>query len=199
MPAIRATFERLKRRLMRRGASHEDAEDFIQEAFARLVAYQQRSDVRDSDAFLARTALNLATDEGRRRQRRRIHHEPVENQAEINAFEAQAAALSDAQRSAQQQALMQRVQALQAQTAHSSREVDATRAAAMTQIADAAQPVIAEVYASKACGLLFDRSSALGGNFGNDLTAGVVAALDARLPTVTVERVRLPQEQAGAH
>lgn len=64
---------------MRRGASHEDAEDFIQEAFLRLIAYQEQSDVRDPDAFLARTALNLATDEGRRRQRRKIHHEPVEN------------------------------------------------------------------------------------------------------------------------
>lgn len=119
-------------------------------------------------------------------------------EAEAQAFEAQAASLSEAQRNAQQQALMQRLQALQAQAAHSGQEVEATRAAAMTQIANAAQPVIAEVYASKSCGLLFDRGSALGGNFGNDLTAGVVAALDARLPSITVERVRLPQQAGGA-
>lgn len=118
-------------------------------------------------------------------------------EAEAQTFEAQAGSLSEAERNAQQQALMQRLQALQAQAAHSGQEVEATRAAAMTQIANAAQPVIAEVYASKGCGLLFDRASALGGNFGNDLTAGVVAALDARLPGVTVERVRLPQQPAG--
>lgn len=53
---------------------------------------------------------------------------------------------------AERNTLMQRVQALQAQTAHSAREIEATRAAAMTQIADAAQPVIAEVYASKPVG-----------------------------------------------
>jgi Skp family chaperone for outer membrane proteins len=121
--------------------------------------------------------------------------QPLE--AEAQAFEAQAASLSEAQRAERQQALMQRLQALQAQAAHNGQEVEATRAAAMTQIANAAQPAIAEVYASKSCGLLFDRTSALGGNFGNDLTAGVVAALDARLPSITVERVRLPQQPAG--
>ncbi|NWP19899.1 OmpH family outer membrane protein, partial [Escherichia coli] len=42
-------------------------------------------------------------------------------------------------------------------------------------------------------GLLFDRASALGGNFGNDLTAEVVAGLDARLPAIAFDRERLPQ------
>ncbi|MFC7379184.1 OmpH family outer membrane protein [Brevundimonas sp. GCM10030266] len=121
--------------------------------------------------------------------------QPLE--AEAQAFETQAASLPEAQRNERQQALLQRVQALQAQAAHNAREVEATRMAAMSRIADAAQPVIAEVYASKNCGLLFDRGSALGGNFGNDLTAGVVAALDARLPTLTFERERLPLQPAG--
>ena len=121
--------------------------------------------------------------------------QPLE--AEAQAFEAQAASLSEAQRVERQQALMQRLQALQAQAAHNAREVEATRMAAMNRIADAAQPAIAEVYASKNCGLLFDRGSALGGNLGNDLTGGVVAALHARLPSITVERERLPQQPAG--
>lgn len=116
---------------------------------------------------------------------------PIE--ADAQAFEREAAALSEARRDERRQALAQRVQALQQQAAHNSREIEATRAKVLEQIANAAQPVIAQVYASKACGLLFDRATALGGNFGNDLTAEVVAALDARMSTITFDRERLPQ------
>lgn len=78
MSGFRDIFERLRRRLVRRGASHEDAEDFIQEAFARLAARQDGEDIRQPEAFLARTAMNLATDEARRRRRRRIADQPVD-------------------------------------------------------------------------------------------------------------------------
>ena len=81
MYGFRATFERLRRRLVRRGATHEDAEDFIQEAFLRLTAYQAKSVVHEPEAFLTRTALNLATDEARRRGRRRLADRPVEDMA----------------------------------------------------------------------------------------------------------------------
>lgn len=66
---------------MRRGATHEDAEDFIQEAFLRLTAYQAKNAVHEPEAFLARTAMNLATDEARRRGRRRLVDAPVEDMA----------------------------------------------------------------------------------------------------------------------
>ena len=67
----------------------------------------------------------------------------------------------------------------------------------MSRIATEAQPVIAEVYGQKNCGLLFDRNSALGGNFANDLTADVVTALDTRIQTITFERELLPQQPAA--
>ncbi|WP_292020612.1 MULTISPECIES: OmpH family outer membrane protein [unclassified Brevundimonas] len=116
---------------------------------------------------------------------------PIE--ADAQAFEREAAGLSEARRDERRQALAQRIQVLQQQAAHNSREIEATRAKVLEQIANAAQPVIAQVYASKACGLLFDRATALGGNFGNDLTAEVVAALDARMSTIAFDRERLPQ------
>lgn len=81
MSGFHDIFERLKRRLMRRGASHEDAEDFIQEAFARLTVEQSRQSIRQPEAFLFRTAANLATDEARRRKRRRIVGRPIEEMA----------------------------------------------------------------------------------------------------------------------
>lgn len=79
MSSFRDTFERLRRKLVRRGASREDAEDFIQEAFARLAAYRGEEPIKAPEAFLTRTAFNLATDEARRRQRRRIIDKPVED------------------------------------------------------------------------------------------------------------------------
>lgn len=124
-------------------------------------------------------------------------------QAEIDAerapLEAEAQALEGQADSPQirtrRQALAENWQALQRKAAHTSREIDATRAKALERIANEAQPVIAEVYAQKNCGLLFDRNSALGGNFANDLTADVVRALDANIRTIDFERERLPDAQ----
>ena len=110
-------------------------------------------------------------------------------ETEISALEGQGDSPARA-------ALAQRWQALQRQATHDSAEIDATRAAVLERIANEAQPVIAQAYTAKNCGLLFDRTSALGGNFANDLTADVVSLLDARIQTITIERERLPQQAA---
>jgi Skp family chaperone for outer membrane proteins len=123
-------------------------------------------------------------------------------QAEIDAqrtpLETEARALEgqpdNAQTRPRREALASRWQALQQAAAHNSREIEATRAKALDRIANEAQPVIAQVYGQKKCGLLFDRGAALGGNFANDLTADVVRGLDARLQTISFERERLPQQ-----
>ena len=56
---------KLRRLLRSRGASRDDADDLIQEAFLRLEVYCREHEVRQTEAFLVRTALNLATDRGR--------------------------------------------------------------------------------------------------------------------------------------
>ncbi len=104
----------------------------------------------------------------------------------------------NAQLKQRRDALGERWQALRLQAAHDSREIEATRAKAQDRIATEAQPVIAQVYGQKKCGLLFDRNSALGGNFANDLTAEVVLGLDARIQAMSFERERLPREPARA-
>ena len=113
-------------------------------------------------------------------------------EAEVRALEGQPDNAANRQK---REAAAARWQALQAKAAHDSREIDATRVQAMNRIATEAQPLIAQVYGQKRCGLLFDRSSALGGNFANDLTSDVVRALDAKIQTITFERERLPQQQ----
>ncbi|OHT19398.1 OmpH family outer membrane protein [Edaphosphingomonas haloaromaticamans] len=127
-------------------------------------------------------------------------------QAEIDgqrpAIENEAKALEgqpdNAANKQKREALAVRWQTLQQKAAHTSREIEATRAKALERIANEAQPMIAQVYAAKKCGLLFDRGAALGGNFANDLTADVVRALDGRIQTITFERERLPDQQPAA-
>jgi Skp family chaperone for outer membrane proteins len=121
--------------------------------------------------------------------------QPVE--AEARTFESQRASLSADQLRQRQETLSQRLQALQRRAAHVSSEIEATRTKALERISNEAQPVIAEVYRQKNCGLLFDRNSVLGGNFANDLTADVVRALDARIQTITFERERLSEQPAA--
>jgi RNA polymerase sigma-70 factor (ECF subfamily) len=50
----------------RRGIGPDEADDIIQEAFARLEAYTQAKEVCSQEAFLMRTALNLTRDRARR-------------------------------------------------------------------------------------------------------------------------------------
>lgn len=116
-------------------------------------------------------------------------------EAEARALEGQA---DNAQMRQRREVLATRWQALQRQATHNSREIEATRAKALERIAAEAQPVIAQVYGQKRCGLLLDRNAALGGNFANDLTGDVVRALDGRIQTITFERERLPQQQTAA-
>ncbi|QYC10702.1 OmpH family outer membrane protein [Brevundimonas nasdae] len=127
-------------------------------------------------------------------------------QAEIDAerapIEAAARALEGQpetdQLRAQAQTLSQQWQALQQKATHNGQEIEATRMVVMERIANEAQPIIAQVYAEHQCGLLFDRASALGGNFANDLTAGVVTALDARISTISFDREPLSTAPAAA-
>jgi Skp family chaperone for outer membrane proteins len=126
-------------------------------------------------------------------------------QAEVDAertpLETEAKAIQalpdNAQTKARREAFAVKWQALQAKAQHNSREIEATRVKALGRIANDAQPVIAQVYTQKKCGLLFDRNSALGGNFTNDLTADVVKTLDTKVQTITFERERLPQQPAA--
>jgi Skp family chaperone for outer membrane proteins len=125
-------------------------------------------------------------------------------QAEVDAertpLETEAKAIQalpdNAQTKARRDAFAVKWQALQVKAQHNSREIEATRVKALGRIANDAQPVIAQVYTQKKCGLLFDRNSALGGNFANDLTADVVKTLDTKVQTITFERERLPQQPA---
>jgi RNA polymerase sigma-70 factor (ECF subfamily) len=52
--------------LRRKGRSHEDAEDLVQEALLRLHLYRQAEPVVNEEAFLRRAVNNLSIDQHRR-------------------------------------------------------------------------------------------------------------------------------------
>lgn len=116
--------------------------------------------------------------------------QPIDN--DLRTFQAEAPRLSADQRAQREQALATRLQPVQTLATQRSREIEATRVRAMERISTEAQPVIAQVYRQRNCGLLVDRNSVLGGNLTNDLTAGVVQALDARISTITFNREAVP-------
>lgn len=113
-------------------------------------------------------------------------------EAEVKSLEGQP---DNAQTKQKRDGLAIRWTALQRKAAHNSREIDATRAKAMERISTEVQPVIAQAYTSRKCGLLLDRNASLGGNFANDLTADVVKGLDAKLQSFNFDRERLPEQQ----
>ncbi|WP_434027784.1 OmpH family outer membrane protein [[Pseudomonas] boreopolis] len=100
--------------------------------------------------------------------------------------------LQESQLNEQQRAAMQKFNALRQKAAERGRQIEATRLKAMQRISDEAQPVIAQVYASHKCGLLLDRGSVLGGNLSNDLTAEVVAGLDAKIAALPIALEPVP-------
>lgn len=139
----------------------------------------------------------------------RLQQLATEAQTEINAerapidkeqqaFQVEFAKLTPEQRAQRQQALEKRMQPIRAKAEQRSREIEATRAKVLAQISDRAQPVIAEAYRARKCGMLLDRNSVLGGNLANDLTPDVVTALDAKVAPFSFNRETLPAALAPA-
>lgn len=58
----RETLGRVRKALMRRGRSAQDADDLVQEAWIRLACYQRDQVVERPEAFMMRAALNLSID-----------------------------------------------------------------------------------------------------------------------------------------
>lgn len=76
---LMAHYRHLERILRRRGSTREDTEDLIQETFLRVKKYLDEGKViRQPEAFLVRTALNLARDAHQHEHRHLYAAKPVE-------------------------------------------------------------------------------------------------------------------------
>lgn len=68
MDEIKTLMLKLRRLLYRRGRNTDETDDLIQEAFLRLQQYRHDHVVRQPEAFLVRTVLNLSVDLQRQRR-----------------------------------------------------------------------------------------------------------------------------------
>ncbi|EGD58149.1 outer membrane chaperone Skp (OmpH) [Novosphingobium nitrogenifigens DSM 19370] len=113
--------------------------------------------------------------------------------AEIATLRGQVGKISENQLRARDKTLGEKLAAIKGKADLRTREIEQTRTKAIEGIFGEVQPVIVSVYTQHGCGILLDRKMVLGGNLTNDLTAQVVAGLDARLTTLPVEKVILPE------
>lgn len=114
----------------------------------------------------------------------------------VQAFQKDAKSMDDATRQSKQKALQQRLQAFQQKKQKLNVRVRATRAKAMKRIGAAIDPVVANVYKQRSCGILLDRDTVLGGNKTNDLTAAVIKGLNAKMSTISFNLAPYPQKAA---
>lgn len=64
---VKAVFSRVRAALRRRGASSHDADDWAQEAWLRMTRHLRGRTVPNPEAYLTRTAINIALDAHRSR------------------------------------------------------------------------------------------------------------------------------------
>jgi Skp family chaperone for outer membrane proteins len=117
-----------------------------------------------------------------------VNTEQAKIMVDARALEAQKVSLPPAEYQTRQQELAKRLQALQLVAAADSRDLEATRQDVVVRISKEAQPIIAQVYKDKGCGLLVSRDAILAGNPAMDITVAVVAGLDAKITTIDVTR-----------
>lgn len=86
MDRLHLSFGRLRRVLRRRGRTHEEAEDLIQEAFLKMQEYCERGgQVRQPEGFLMRTVLHLAANARRDAHRDLYCEQQIEDLTLIDA------------------------------------------------------------------------------------------------------------------
>src|SRR5258708_6656647 len=69
MNPITDMLQKVRSVVLRRGVGPDDADDIVQEAFARMEAYTRAHVVRSQEAFLVNAAINITRDEARRRSK----------------------------------------------------------------------------------------------------------------------------------
>jgi outer membrane protein len=117
---------------------------------------------------------------------------------DAKALDAKKATLDQSALEQQAAALQVRANAWQRKGQLRQREVEATEQKQLARVYQELDPAIRQAYQAKTCAILIERESVLLGNPAMDITDGVVAAVDARIKTLTFDRERLDQAAPGA-
>ena len=117
---------------------------------------------------------------------------------DAKALDAKKATLDQSALEQQAAALQVRANAWQRKGQLRQKEVEATEQKQLGRVYQELDPAIRQAYQAKSCAILIERESVLLGNPAMDITDAVVAAVDARIKTLTFDRERLDQAGAGA-
>ena len=117
---------------------------------------------------------------------------------DVKALEAQRASLDAATYQTRGQALQGRINALREKADVRQREVKATEDKALNRVAQELEPIAQSLYQSHHCSILLDRGSVMMANSEMDLTAGAVAALNAKIQQFPFDREHLDTGAAPA-
>jgi Skp family chaperone for outer membrane proteins len=155
-----------------------------------------------SQRAVATSAVGKAVDA---RLKTIIQQVNAELTAERTGLDNEAKALDGKKATLAQDALEQQASALQVKANAWQRkgqlrqkEVEATEQKALARVYQELDTPIRQVYQTQKCSILLDRESVMLANPSMDITDGVVAALDARIKTLTFDRERLDQAAPGA-
>jgi Skp family chaperone for outer membrane proteins len=118
--------------------------------------------------------------------------------SEAKALEAKRATLDQSALETQAAALQVKANGWQRKGQQRQREVEATEQKQLARVYQELDPAIRQAYQAKTCAILIERESVLLGNPAMDITDAVVAAVDARIKTLTFDRERLDQAAPGA-
>lgn len=117
---------------------------------------------------------------------------------EAKALDAKKATLAQDVLEQQAAALQVKANAWQRKGQLRQKEVEATEQKALARVYQELDTPIRQVYQAQKCSILLDRESVMLANPAMDITGAVVAALDARIKTLTFDRERLDQGVPGA-
>jgi Skp family chaperone for outer membrane proteins len=117
--------------------------------------------------------------------------------ADAKALEARRATLDQSTLEQQASALQVRANALQRKAQLRDREVSATEQKAVGRIGQEMEPLIRQVYQSRGCSVLLQRTAVVIANPAMDITPSVITALNGKITQFAFDRERLDQPQAA--
>lgn len=117
--------------------------------------------------------------------------------SDAKSLDARRATLDQSTLEQQAAALQVRANALQRKAQLRDREVSATEQKAVGRIGQEMEPLIRQVYQSKGCSVLLQRTAVVIANPAMDITPMVITALNGKITQFAFDRERLDQPQAA--
>jgi Skp family chaperone for outer membrane proteins len=134
------------------------------------------------------------------RMQQLIQQVTTELQPEQTIVQNEAKALQAAGQSADRArvtAFQTRAEALNTKAGQRQRELEATQQKQLARVLQEMDPIAKQVYQQRKCSILLDRDSVMLGNPSMDLTASVVAGLNAKIQTLTFNREVIAAQPAA--